>query len=45
MATPQPIANVGSEPAPPGSGGILYAFNGSLKYVGSSGTRTIIAPA
>jgi hypothetical protein len=42
---PLALANVSTEPAAPSSGGILYAFGGALKYVGSSGTRTTVAPA
>lgn len=39
------MGSVSSEPAVPTSGGILYVYNGALKYVGSSGTRTTIANA
>jgi len=39
------IANVTSAPAAPASGGVLYVEAGALKYRGSSGTITTIAPA
>lgn len=39
------IKNVSADPATPTSGGILYVLNGALKYKGSSGTVTTIAPA
>jgi hypothetical protein len=42
---PLALANVSTEPAAPSSGGIMYAFGGALKYIGSSGTRTTVAPA
>ena len=38
------LANI-STPATPSGGGILFAQGGELKYVGSSGTVTTIAPA
>jgi hypothetical protein len=39
------MANVSGTPATPGSGGILYVEAGALKYIGSSGTVTTLAPA
>lgn len=39
------IKNVPADPATPTSGGILYVLGGALKYKGSSGTVTTIAPA
>lgn len=39
------IANTASAPAAPASGGVLYVEGGALKYRGSSGTITTIAPA
>ncbi len=38
------IANQ-TEPATPAGGGLLYVEAGALKYKGSSGTVTVIAPA
>lgn len=35
---------VGAPPTPSG-GGILYSEGGSLKFIGSAGTVTILAPA
>lgn len=39
------ISNVSSAPATPTGGGIIYVEGGSLKFKGSSGTVTTIAPA
>lgn len=39
------LANVAAEPATPTGGGVLYAEGGALKFKGSSGTVTTIAPA
>jgi hypothetical protein len=39
------IQNTASAPATPATGGVLYVEAGSLKYKGSSGTVTTIAPA
>ena len=39
------IANTNSAPATPASGGVLYVEAGALKYIGSGGTVTTIAPA
>jgi hypothetical protein len=39
------IANTGSAPATPASGGVLYVEAGALKFIGGSGTVTILAPA
>lgn len=39
------IQNTGSAPGTPGSGGYLYVEGGALKFRGSSGTVTTIAPA
>lgn len=33
------------EPLPPNSGGRLFVQGGALKYIGSNGTITTIAPA
>lgn len=38
-----PLQNVSSPPAAPSTGGIIYVEGGTLKYVGSSGTRTTLA--
>lgn len=38
-------ANVGSAPATPTGGGVLYVDSGALKYKGSSGTVTTLAAA
>ena len=35
----------GAAPATPTGGGVLYVEAGALKYKGSSGTVTVIAPA
>ena len=35
----------GAAPATPTGGGVLYVEGGALKYIGSSGTITTIAPA
>jgi hypothetical protein len=39
------IANTAVAPAAPTGGGVLYVEAGALKYRGSSGTVTVIAPA
>ena len=39
------IQNTGAAPGTPGSGGYLYVEGGALKFRGSSGTVTTIAPA
>jgi len=40
------ISNItGAAPGTPTSGGIMYVEAGALKYIGSSGTETTIAPA
>jgi hypothetical protein len=39
------IANTGSAPSTPASGGVLYVEGGALKYRGSGGTVTTIAAA
>jgi hypothetical protein len=40
------IANAGTVPSTnPSGGGVLYVESGALKYLGSSGTLTIIGPA
>ena len=39
------IANTGSPPSTPSSGGILYVESGALKYIGSSGTVTTLGAA
>jgi hypothetical protein len=39
------IANTGAVPSTPTGGGVLYVEAGALKYRGSSGTITTIAPA
>lgn len=39
------VANVSATPATPSGGGIFYVEAGALKYIGSSGTITTIAPA
>lgn len=39
------IANVSTVPATPTGGGVFYVEGGALKYKGSSGTVTVIAPA
>lgn len=39
------LPNVTSAPATPAGGGVLFVQAGALKYKGSSGTTTTIAPA
>lgn len=39
------LANASAVPSTPASGGVFYVENGALKYKGSSGTVTVIAPA
>ena len=40
------VSNIsGAAPGTPTSGGIMYVEAGALKYIGSSGTETTIAPA
>jgi hypothetical protein len=39
------LGNVNSTPTTPTGGGILYVQSGALKYIGTSGTVTIIAAA
>jgi len=39
------LADQGAPPATPTAGGILFAQGGALKFVGSSGTVTTLAPA
>jgi len=39
------ISDVSSEPSTPTGGGVIYVEGGSLKFKGSSGTVTTIAPA
>lgn len=39
------IANTSGAPSTPASGGVLYVQAGALKYIGSSGTVTVLAPA
>lgn len=39
------IGNRGAPPATPTGGGIMFVQAGALKYIGSSGTVTTIAPA
>ena len=39
------LANVASAPSAPSSGGALYVEGGALKFIGSSGTVTTLAPA
>jgi len=39
------MADVSAPPSAPTSGGVLYAHGGTLRFVGSSGTITTIAPA
>ena len=39
------LANQGATPATPTGGGVLFVQAGALKYVGSSGTVTTLAPA
>jgi hypothetical protein len=39
------MANAGTDPAAPTGGGLLYVVAGALKYRGSSGTITTLAPA
>lgn len=39
------IADTGSAPSTPSSGGVLYVESGALKYRGSSGTVSVLAPA
>jgi hypothetical protein len=39
------IRNTSSAPSTPSGGGALYVESGALKYIGSSGTVTTLAPA
>jgi hypothetical protein len=39
------VANTASAPAAPASGGVFYVEAGALKYRGSGGTITTVAPA
>ena len=39
------LKNVSSAPSAPTSGGTLYVESGALKYIGSSGTVSVVAPA
>lgn len=39
------IANVLAPPATPVGGGVMYVEAGALKYKGSAGTVTVLAPA
>lgn len=39
------LPNQGGEPSQPAGGGLIYVEAGALKYKGSGGTVTVLAPA